>query len=98
MPPTRLFAPLLFISLLLTFPPLSSATSDSSNEPPSRSERPQGPPPEFTTACKGKQVGDAVVIETPRGDTIKATCEQHGDKLMARPVSPPPTPPEKETR
>ncbi len=95
MAPTRLFTPLLLITLLLALPPLSSATSDSSNEPPRRSGRPQGPPPEFSAACKGKQVGDAVIIKTPRGDSIEATCEQHGDTLMARPVNPPPPPPEK---
>ena len=98
MPPTRLFAPLLLITLLLALPPLSSATSDNSNEPPSRSGRPQGPPPEFSAACKGKQVGDTVVIKTPRGDSIEATCEQQGDTLMARPVNPPPPPPEKEAQ
>lgn len=97
MPPSKLFAPLLFLTLLLALPPLASATSESSNEPPSRSGRPQGPPPEFATACQDKQVGEKVEIKTPRGDSIEATCEQRGDKLMARPINPPP-PPEKEER
>ena len=98
MPPSKLFAPLLFITLLLALPPLSSATSDAGDPPPDRSGRPQGPPPEFATACQGKQVGDKVVIKTPRGDSIEATCEQRGDQLMARPLNPPPPPPEKGER
>lgn len=97
MPLSKFFAPLLFITLLLALPPQSSATTDGGDPPPNRSGRPQGPPPEFTTACEGKQVGDKVVIKTPRGDSIEATCEQRGDKLSARPLNPPP-PPEKEER
>ncbi len=93
MPPSKLFAPLLCIALLLALPPLASALSDNANEPPGRSGRPQGPPPEFATACEGKQVGEKVVIKTPRGDSIEATCEQRGDTLSARPLNPPPPPP-----
>lgn len=98
MPPSKLFVPLLFLTLLLSLPPLASATNDTGNEPPSRSGRPQGPPPEFTTACEGKAAGEQVVIKTPRGDSIEATCERRGDTLSARPLNPPPPPPEKEAR
>lgn len=97
MPPSKLFASLLFITLLLALPPLSSATTDAGDPPPSRSGRPQGPPPEFATACEGKQVGETVVINTLRGESIEATCEQRDNKLMARPINPPP-PPAKENR
>lgn len=65
MPPAKRFAPLLFITLLLALPALSSATTDAGDPPPSRSGRPQRPPPEFATACEGKQVGETVVINTP---------------------------------
>jgi hypothetical protein len=42
--------------------------------------RPPGPPPEAFKACEGKTPGDAVQIQTPRGDTISATC-----RLVAAP-------------
>lgn len=97
MPPAKRVVSLLLITLL-ALPPLASATTDSTDAPPSRAGRPQGPPPEFAAACEGKQAGDAVVVKTPRGDSIEATCEQHRDQLMARPINPPPPPPEKEER
>ncbi len=37
--------------------------------------RPPGPPQEFFDACKGKAAGTVVQVKTPRGDTIKATCQ-----------------------
>ncbi len=37
--------------------------------------RPHGPPQEFMDACKGKAVGAVVQVKTPRGDTMKATCQ-----------------------
>lgn len=36
--------------------------------------RPPGPPPEAFKACEGKNPGDTVQIQTPRGDTISGTC------------------------
>ena len=36
--------------------------------------RPPGPPPEAFKVCEGKSPGDTVQIQTPRGDTISATC------------------------
>lgn len=98
MPPAKRFAPLLFITLLLALPALSSATTDAGDPPPSRSGRPQGPPPVFFTACEGKQVGEAVVIHTQRGESIEATCEQRGNALVAKPINPPLPPPAKEGR
>lgn len=98
MPLSKRLSPLLLITLLLTTPSLSLAASDSSDASSNRPERRHGPPPEFVTACEGKQVGEAVVIETPHGDTIDATCQQRGDQLVAHPINPPPPPPEKEAR
>ncbi len=43
--------------------------------------------PQALTACKGKSVGDAVQLDTPRGP-VRATCT-----LVARPSGPPPNPP-----
>jgi hypothetical protein len=39
-----------------------------------------GPPPEAFRACEGKKVGETIQIQTPRGDTVTATC-----RLMAVP-------------
>lgn len=36
--------------------------------------RPPGPPPEAFKTCEGKNPGDTVQIQTPRGDTISGTC------------------------
>jgi hypothetical protein len=36
--------------------------------------RPPGPLPEAFKVCEGKNPGDTVQIQTPRRDTISATC------------------------
>jgi hypothetical protein len=92
MEPKGLFFATLIIGLLLAAITLDQATADTIDDPPVRRERPQGPPPEAYTACEGKQIGEAVLIETPRGETIEAVCEQRGDRLCARPLNPPPPP------
>jgi hypothetical protein len=53
-----------------------------------------GPPLEFIEACQDKEAGDTVTLETPRGDQVKAVCEQKGDQLIARPINPPSQPPD----
>ena len=50
--------------------------------------RHQGPPPEAYTACEGKNVGDTAEFVSLRGDTVKGTCEQQGDRLVLRPDNP----------
>ncbi len=90
----RLFPKLLLTALLITAPIGASALADAIDAPPEKPAHRPGPPPEFFAACKGKTAGDTVMIETPRGDKIKATCEEKGDQLVARPVDPPPPPPE----
>lgn len=47
-----------------------------------------GPPPEAYTACEGKNAGDAAQFVSPRGETVKGTCEQEGDRLVLRPDRP----------
>ncbi len=47
--------------------------------------RQHGPPPEAYAACESKAVGDLAQFVSPRGDTVKGTCEQGGDKLVLRP-------------
>lgn len=47
--------------------------------------RRHGPPPEAITACEGKSPGDAVQLQTPRGDTITATCREVRGQLVAVP-------------
>ena len=49
--------------------------------------QPQGPPQEAIDACREKSEGAAVVITTPRGDTIKSTCKQIDGQLVAVPES-----------
>jgi hypothetical protein len=44
-----------------------------------------GPPPEAYAACEGKKAGDAAHFVDPRGETVKGTCEQEGDRLVLRP-------------
>ena len=47
--------------------------------------RPKGPPPEAMEACNGKSVGDSVVLTSPRGKSMKATCQEIDDQLVAVP-------------
>jgi len=95
MEPRGLLFATLIIGLLVAAMTIDQAIADSIDDPPVRRERPSGPPPEAYTACEGKNVGEAVVIETPRGETIEAVCAMRGDRLSARPINPPP-PPEKD--
>lgn len=96
MEPKGLLFAALIIGLLLAAISIDQATADTIDEPPLRRERPHGPPPEAFTACEGKQAGEAVLIETPRGESVEAVCEQRGGRLCARPLNPPPPPEKKE--
>jgi len=49
-------------------------------------ERGHKPPPEAFTACEGKAEGDSVSIETPRGETLEATCKMMEEQLAAVPT------------
>ncbi len=53
---------------------------------------PGRPPQEAFEACRGKSEGSEVVITTPSGDTIKATCRSFNGQLVAVPEGPPPPP------
>jgi len=46
------------------------------------------PPPQAFEACRGKALGDAVQLVTPRG-ALPATCENFPKGLAARPLRPP---------
>src|SRR5574341_2691499 len=52
--------------------------------------RRHGPPPEAITACQGKSPGDAVQLQTPRGETIRATWRELRGQLVAMPEGVPP--------
>ena len=39
----------------------------------------KGPPPEAFKVCEGKSLGDAVTINTPRGDEMQASCQNSPD-------------------
>lgn len=45
-------------------------------------QRPAGgtPPAEAISACKGLETGTSCEVQTPRGDTVKGTCENTPDK------------------
>jgi hypothetical protein len=45
----------------------------------------RGPPPEAFEVCEGQAEGDTVSINTPKGDTVEATCQMMQDKLVAVP-------------
>ena len=62
-------------------------------QPPHHGHHRPGPPPEALAACKGQTAGAKASLKTPRGDTIKGSCQlvfvpdsQGGDKV------PPPPP------
>lgn len=57
--------------------------ADSNQFQPNVRERSKAPPSEAYTACKGKKVGDTVIIKTNDGVLIKAVCEVKGDRMMA---------------
>jgi hypothetical protein len=94
MKPRRPIPILLITGLLLSMPVTSPSLADTMEMPYGRPRHHQGPPPEFLEACRDLEVGDAVTLETPGGEQIEATCEQEGDQLIARPVTPPSQVPE----
>jgi hypothetical protein len=49
-----------------------------------------GPPPEAIEACEGKNAGDSVRFETPRGHIITGTCEERDGLFFAIPEGGPP--------
>lgn len=44
-----------------------------------------GPPPEAVETCAGLNEGDSVSFETPRGDTLEASCQLIKEQLVAVP-------------
>jgi hypothetical protein len=98
MQPKRFSAAALITGLLLAAPVASLAAAGTTQEPPARKEQPHhGLPPEAYRACEGKEAGEAVIIETPRGDEIEAVCRYVDDRLVAKPlIGPPPMPGEEE--
>jgi hypothetical protein len=54
------------------------------DEPAGRGGR-IGPPPEAIEACKDKSEGAKVELTSPRGEKIKASCEQIDGQLAAVP-------------
>lgn len=57
-------------------PPMTEGTDTDSEEPP----------PEAIAACDEKELGDYVEFTTPRGETIKASCQEYEDHLVAVPL------------
>jgi hypothetical protein len=45
----------------------------------------RGPPAEAYKACEGKSAGSSAQFVTPRGETVKGTCEEKDGKLLLRP-------------
>ncbi|WP_319585892.1 hypothetical protein [uncultured Desulfobulbus sp.] len=97
MQPKGLVTTVLIITLVLAAPALGQMTFDNTmQEPTAGRERPCGRPPEAFIACKGKKVGEAVLIETPHGDEIAAVCKYRDERLVAQPLNGPPPRPDNE--
>ena len=80
----------LFACLLLVFSPYAMAQQDSGTAPngqPPHAGR--EPPPEAYAACADKTAGASVTITLRNGRSVPAVCEQHGDRLAARPLQRP---------
>ncbi|MDD2465947.1 MAG: hypothetical protein PHI97_18265 [Desulfobulbus sp.] len=92
----KLIAKLLLTALLISAPIAVPAFADNIDMLPKKPGHRQKLSPDLFEACQDKAAGDTVNIETPRGDRIEAVCEQKDDQLVARPLSPPPQPSEKE--
>ncbi len=71
------------ITLLGILIAVNAFGNDASSQETGR--RHHGPPPEAYTACEGKNVGDTAEFVSPRGETVRGTCEQEGDRLVLRP-------------
>jgi len=76
---------------LCAFVALMPALVWASSGPPGGGDR-RRPPQEAFDACNGKSEGTSVVINTPQGGTIKATCKLFDGQLVAVPDGPPPAP------
>ncbi len=50
-----------------------------------RSGKRQGPPAEAIAACVDKEAGDSVEFSGRRGETVKATCQEHNGQMAAVP-------------
>lgn len=92
MVPKGLLLATLIIGLLVAAMAIDQATAETVEEPTLWGGRPTDPPPEAYEACEGKKAGEAVLIDTPRGETIEAVCTVQGGRLLARPINPPPPP------
>ena len=49
-----------------------------------RNLRRQGAPPEAYEACEDKSAGDGAGFVDRRGNTVKGTCKEEGDRLVLR--------------
>jgi len=58
--------------------------------PPKCSDKRHGPPPEAISACKGKEVGDAIAFSGRNGENIEAVCKEIQGQLVAAPDNMPP--------
>ena len=59
------------------------SSGQNNNSPEGRQRR--EPPQEAINACDGKNAGDKVEFETPRGETVTGTCVNNGDLIFAIP-------------
>jgi hypothetical protein len=81
--------PLTCLILLLGLAPAASAQDSSSGSSFDRPHADRGPPPEAYAACADKTAGASVTITLRDGRTVEGVCEQHGDRLAARPLQRP---------
>jgi hypothetical protein len=45
----------------------------------------RGPPPKAYKACEGKKAGSVAQFVSPRGETVKGTCEEADGNMVLRP-------------
>jgi len=62
--------------LLIT---LVTATLSLANQNSNQQREMREPPKEAISICEGKSEGDTCSMETPRGDTVKGTCQNTPD-------------------
>ncbi len=74
---------LAFFIFLTALPVTTSASDDRKGPPP-------GPPPEAIKACEGKNAGDKVEFDGPRGETFTGICREINGQLAAAPEGMPP--------
>ena len=71
------------VMVLFILMPIIGCTGNNNRD--DRRRGAQGPPAEAIKACEGKELGDTVEFTGRRGESLKATCQNIDDQLVAVP-------------